>query len=83
LRIRIGSGLLLVNLLVILLIAAILFSPADWLRIILGLPFLLFFPGYTLVLALFPRKEGLGGIERLALSLGAEYRRGALDWPAS
>ena len=69
-RIRIGSGLLLVNLLVILLIVAILFSPADWLRIILGLPFLLFFPGYTLVLALFPRKEGLGGIERLALSLG-------------
>jgi hypothetical protein len=39
-------------------------------RIILGLPFILFFPGYVLICALFPRKEDLGIIERLALSMG-------------
>jgi uncharacterized membrane protein len=30
----------------------------------------LFFPGYTLIAALFPRKSSLGGIERVALSFG-------------
>ncbi len=40
------------------------------LRIALGLAFVLFFPGYTLIAALFPRKGSLDGIERLALSFG-------------
>jgi len=40
------------------------------LRIALGLAFVLFFPGYTLIAALFPKKGSLGGIERLALSFG-------------
>jgi len=40
------------------------------LQIVLGLPFLLFFPGYTLIAALFPRKGSLGGVERIALSFG-------------
>jgi len=40
------------------------------LRIVLGLPFLLFFPGYTLQAALFPRKSDLGGTELAALSVG-------------
>jgi len=40
------------------------------LRIILGLTFVLFFPGYSLIAALFPRKSTLNGIERLALSFG-------------
>jgi hypothetical protein len=39
-------------------------------RIILGLPFILFFPGYVLICALFPRKDDLDIIERLALSMG-------------
>jgi uncharacterized membrane protein len=30
----------------------------------------LFFPGYTLISALFPRKDSLSGVERLALSFG-------------
>src|SRR4030042_632605 len=38
-------------------------------RVILGALFLLLFPGYTLVAALFPRKESLQVVERLALSL--------------
>lgn len=39
-------------------------------RIIFGLCLVLFFPGYTLLSALFPRKGDLGGIERVALSFG-------------
>jgi len=70
LRIKIGNELLPLNLLVIVLVAAIIFSPSNILRIILGIPFVLFFPGYALVAALFPKKEGIGGIERVALSLG-------------
>ncbi len=40
------------------------------LRVAIGLVFVLFFPGYTLVAALFPRKGALSGIERTALSFG-------------
>ena len=39
-------------------------------RIALGLVFVLFFPGYVLVSALYPRQEGLDGVERVALGLG-------------
>jgi len=73
LRIRIGNGLLPLNLLVWLLIVAIIFLPSNVLRIILGLPFILFFPGYALMAALFPKKEGIGSIERLTLSLAMSF----------
>lgn len=53
-----------------LLIATIYLLPIPALRIILGGPYVLFFPGYTLVAALFPGKDDLEGIERLGLSLG-------------
>lgn len=39
-------------------------------RTMLGLPMVLFLPGYALVAALFPAKDDLDGIERLALSFG-------------
>jgi uncharacterized membrane protein len=39
-------------------------------RIVLGLLFILFLPGYALVAALYPRKDDLEPLERLALSLG-------------
>jgi len=70
LRIKIGNGLLPLNLLVVALIVAIIFSSSNVLRIVLGLPFVLLFPGYVLVLALFPKKEGMGGVERVVLSFG-------------
>lgn len=38
--------------------------------IALGLPLVLFLPGYTLIAALFPREEPLSGVDRLALSFG-------------
>lgn len=70
-KIRLRNELLPLNILVILLILIITFFPSNSvLRIVLGLPFLLFFPGYTLIAALFPRKTSLGGIERVALSFG-------------
>ncbi len=69
-RIKIGNELLPLNLLVILLIVAIIFTPSVVLRIVLGLPFVFFFPGHALTAALSPRREGVGGIERVALSFG-------------
>jgi uncharacterized membrane protein len=39
-------------------------------RIAFGILFALFFPGYALISALFPKQGKLGGIERLALSFG-------------
>ncbi len=62
--------ILLLSFFLVLIISA---GGAGWLhylRVALGLPFVLFFPGYTLIAALFPRKEDLDGIERVALSFG-------------
>lgn len=42
----------------------------SFLRIIFALPIILFIPGYVLIAALFPDKEDLDGVERLALSFG-------------
>jgi len=39
-------------------------------RWLLGSLFILFLPGYTLIEALFPKRNDLDGIERLALSIG-------------
>ncbi len=68
--IRVKDELIPLNLLVIVLVAIIILFPSNILRIILGLPFLLFFPGYTLIAALFTKKEAIGSIERVALSFG-------------
>ncbi|MBA7473356.1 hypothetical protein ES707_08693 [subsurface metagenome] len=70
LRIKIWDGLLPLGLLVVLLIAVVLVSPSSIWRIVLGVPFLFFFPGYTFGLALFPKKDRIGNIERIAFSFG-------------
>ena len=46
------------------------FLPIQAVRIILGLPLILWFPGYTLIAALFPKKSNLDPIERGVLSFG-------------
>lgn len=69
-RINLRDELLPLNILVILLILVITFFPSSAWRIVLGLPFILFFPGYTLIATLFPRKTALDNIKRVALSFG-------------
>jgi uncharacterized membrane protein len=70
LRIRLGDGLWLANILSWLLIIVILLLPDNPVRVVLGTPFVLFYPGYALITALIPGKTGLSGIERVVLSLG-------------
>ncbi|KAF5431151.1 putative membrane protein, partial [Candidatus Methanophagaceae archaeon] len=60
----------LVNILSALLIVVIAFFQDSLVRILIGLPFILLFTGYTLICALFPRKGDLDNFERLALSMG-------------
>ncbi|MEA1944277.1 MAG: DUF1616 domain-containing protein [Euryarchaeota archaeon] len=62
-------------LVILLTLACILFVMVPPLnetpvRVILGLLLVLFLPGYSLIAALFPRKDDLDGIERIALSFG-------------
>ena len=45
-------------------------APLSLLRLLLGLAFVLFVPGYALQAALFPRNDALDTPERLALSFG-------------
>ena len=69
-RIKAHHILYAINILTAILFVIIAFLPNNVIRIVLGLPVVLFFPGYTLLSALFPRKESLSGIERFALSFG-------------
>lgn len=69
-RARVANELIIMNLLVIMLILAIILFPSNILRVILGLPFVLFFPGYSLMAALFTGKDQMGGITKLVLSFG-------------
>jgi uncharacterized membrane protein len=61
------TGIILSSLILIVVILAIPDSP---IRVIIGLPFILFFPGYALIAFLFPKESDLGIIERVALSFG-------------
>ena len=61
--------------LILIIIFSLLMVPLALLtagpgRIVVGLAFVLFFPGYALIAALFPKKDDLDGVERLALSFG-------------
>jgi uncharacterized membrane protein len=63
-------GILILCLILILFILAF---PIDIIRIAIGLLFLLFFPGYMLVAALFHRKESISVFERVVLSFGMSF----------
>jgi len=63
------------KILIAIVIATLLLFPvvaftSGALRIALGLVLVIFFPGYTLLSALFPKQDSLGGAERIALSFG-------------
>lgn len=68
--IQIDEDLVMIDALSAILVIIILYFDIKSLRIILGLPFVLFFPGYCLIAALFVKKNDLGTIERIALSFG-------------
>ena len=70
LKIKKPNELIVLNLLAFVLVAVIVLLPSNSLRIVLGLPFLFFFPGYTLMAALFPKREGVCATARIALSFG-------------
>ncbi len=56
--------------LVLILVIVVLCFSSNVIRVILGIPFLLFFPGYVLTAALYPAKESVDNIKRIALSFG-------------
>jgi uncharacterized membrane protein/LysM repeat protein len=53
-----------------LIVVILAFPSARLARMVLALLFVLFFPGYALTAALFPRKDQIDLVERIALSLG-------------
>jgi uncharacterized membrane protein len=57
-----------INILTVVLILIIALLSDNILRVIIGLPLVLFFPGYTLISALFYRKSSLDSTQRIALS---------------
>jgi len=69
LTIRVKDELIPLNLLVIVLVAIIILFPSNIPRVILGLPFLLFFPGYTLVTAPSTKGKGRGWDKALSIIL--------------
>ncbi|MFC2045217.1 DUF1616 domain-containing protein [Chloroflexota bacterium] len=69
-RINIKNGLLPLNLLAVLIVLIIVFFTLGQLRIVLSFLFVILFPGYVLAVALFPKKDMVRSVERIALSLG-------------
>jgi uncharacterized membrane protein len=63
-----------IDLVIIAIFSAVLVPLVEFssgaLRISLGLVFVLFSPGYSLIAALFPKTSDISGIERVALSFG-------------
>lgn len=64
------NWILIIDILTLAFIPFVIFIPSDAVRIILGLPFLLYFPGYVLMSALFAGKNGVSKLEKVALSAG-------------
>lgn len=68
-RIKILNEILIIDILSILLVVLTTIISSSPARVILGLPFIILFPGYTLFAALFT-KTTMGGLEQLAISIG-------------
>ncbi len=69
-RVIVRSELFLINLASGLMILLVRLADVTALRVAVGLPFLLFFPGYALTAALFPKERDIALRERIALSVG-------------
>jgi uncharacterized membrane protein len=68
----VSTDLLLIFLTTLLAVIFIVIPKLNdtFIRTVLGLFLILFIPGYSLIAALFPKKDDLDGIERAALSFG-------------
>ncbi len=55
---------------VVAVIVAIVLPDGNFIRVIFGTFLLVFIPGYALVAILWPGKDGIGNMERIALSFG-------------
>ena len=69
-RIRLPNVFLLISIVAILLILVTTLFPSNILRAIMGIPFVLFLPGYTLLASIVPRKKILDSFESMGLSVG-------------
>lgn len=67
---RRSLDLMLIVLFSLLLAAFIYLIPDSPVQIIISIPFIILFPGYSLIATLFPERKSIDTIERLALSLG-------------
>lgn len=70
---RFPADVILCMLCSVILVPFAILDTGGTIRIILSLPFVLFFPGYMLIFALFPHKKtdrGIDFIERIGLSIG-------------
>ena len=68
-KIKIFQPLVIVDILSAILLLVILLVPASFFRLVLALPFIIFFPGYTLLAALFSNWRDKDSLEILALSV--------------
>ncbi len=69
-KVSLKHDLFILDFLVGLLILLVFLFPSSALRIVLGLPFVLFFPGYVLLAALYPKQGSISGISMTALGFG-------------
>jgi len=69
---RVPKDLIAIVIFVVISVIFIVVPPlnATPVRIIVGFPLVLFLPGYSLIYVLFPKKNEMDGIERIALSMG-------------
>lgn len=67
---EVKNELVIILLVSAVLAVAVLTGDRSPVRVVLGLISVLFLPGYALVAAMFPKKEDLDGIERLAHAFG-------------
>jgi len=70
LKLKILNDILIIDILCALLIISIIFIPSTEVRVLIGLPFVLFFPGYMLKAALFVKKNEIDILEQVAISIG-------------
>jgi len=75
---KISLDLIIVGIVSLLLIPTVILFSSTVPRLLLGIPFVLFIPGYALISALFPAKETIKGLERIAYSIALSFALAAL-----